>query len=154
MKMFRRTVLTPVVAVSIVVAMVVVTDAAATKSTGLQVDKNLPSYKQTTGVSGSIKSVGSDTMNNLMTLWAESYKKMYPALRIEIEGKGSSTAPPGLIAGTSTFGPMSRKMKDKEVDAFEKKFGYKPTPLPTSIDMLAVPAAISLAFGSIMFLNG
>jgi len=137
MKMFRRTIVTLIVGVGLIVAMALVADAAS-KSTGLQVDKDLPSYKQTTGVSGSIKSVGSDTMNNLMTLWAESYKKMYPALRIEIEGKGSSTAPPALIAGTSTFGPMSRRMKDTEVDAFEKKFGYKPTALPTSIDMLAV----------------
>jgi phosphate transport system substrate-binding protein len=95
-------------------------------------------YQPTTGVSGSIKSVGSDTMNNLMTLWGEGFMKMYPNTRIEIEGKGSSTAPPALIEGTSTFGPMSRQMKDKEMDAFEKKYGYKATPLPTSIDMLAV----------------
>jgi len=112
--------------------------SGADETAGVKVDKNLPTYKATMGVSGSIKSVGSDTMNNLMTLWAEGYKTMYPATQIEIEGKGSSTAPPALIAGTSTFGPMSRKMKDTEIDAFEKAFGYKPTPLPTSIDMLAV----------------
>ena len=134
MKMFQTSIVVLAVTLSLGAGLAL----AAEKSAGLQVDKDLPSYKQTTGVSGSIKSVGSDTMNNLMTLWAESYKKMYPAVRIEIEGKGSSTAPPALIAGTSTFGPMSRKMKDKEVDKFEKKFGYKPTPLPTSIDMLAV----------------
>ncbi|MEE9391787.1 MAG: phosphate ABC transporter substrate-binding protein [Planctomycetota bacterium] len=102
------------------------------------VDENLPSYKPTRGISGSIKSVGSDTMNNLMTLWAETFKKHYPNVRVEIEGKGSSTAPPALIAGTSNFGPMSRKMKTKEMDRFSKKFGYKAVQLPTSIDMLAV----------------
>ena len=59
-------------------------------------------------------------------------------MQIEIEGKGSSTAPPALIAGTATFGPMSRAMKDEEIDEFEAKFGYKPTQLRTSIDMLAV----------------
>ena len=105
---------------------------------GVTVDSALPEYKQVQGVSGSIKSIGSDTMNNLMTLWAEGFLKMYPSVQVEIEGKGSSTAPPALIAGTATFGPMSRPMKDKEIDEFEKKFGYKPVALPTSIDMLAV----------------
>jgi len=103
------------------------------------VDPNLPSYSRTSdAITGNIKSVGSDTMNNLMTLWAEGFKTLYPNVNVEIEGKGSSTAPPALIAGTSTFGPMSRAMKSAEVDEFEKTFGYKPTQLPTSIDMLAV----------------
>ena len=104
----------------------------------VQVDPNLPDYKPTQGVSGSLKSIGSDTMNNEMTLWAEGFLRMYPNVKIEIEGKGSSTAPPALIAGTSQFGPMSRPMKDAEIDEFEKRFGYKPVGLPTSIDMLAV----------------
>ena len=103
------------------------------------VDPKLPQYRPVAGgVSGSIKSVGSDTMNNMMALWGEAFQRFYPNVQIEIEGKGSSTAPPALIAGTSTFGPMSRKMKDKEVDKFVEAFGYKPVQLPTSIDMLAV----------------
>jgi phosphate transport system substrate-binding protein len=104
----------------------------------LTVDPKIPSYTSVSGVAGSIKSVGSDTMNNLMTLWAEDFLKFYPNVHVEIEGKGSSTAPPALISGTSTFGPMSRLMKSEEADAFEKRFGYKPTPLRTGIDMLAV----------------
>jgi phosphate transport system substrate-binding protein len=104
----------------------------------VKLDPKLPDYKPVAGVSGSIKSVGSDTMNNLMTLWGEGFAKYYPNVRIEVEGKGSGTAPPALIAGTATFGPMSRPMKASEIDAFEKKFGYKPTALSTSIDMLAV----------------
>ncbi|MCA9203932.1 MAG: phosphate ABC transporter substrate-binding protein [Planctomycetales bacterium] len=102
------------------------------------VDSNLPDYKPVPGVSGTIKSVGSDTMNNLMTLWAEGFQKYYPNVKVEIEGKGSSTAPPALIEGTATFGPMSRAMKPAEIDAFSSKFGYKPVQLGTSIDMLAV----------------
>lgn len=102
------------------------------------VDPALPDYKPRQGVSGNMKSVGSDTMNNLMTLWAEGFRKFYPNVQIEIEGKGSSTAPPALIAGTSQFGPMSRAMKSAEIDQFEAKFGYKPTALPTALDMLAV----------------
>lgn len=104
----------------------------------VRVDPNLPDYKPVSGVTGTIKSVGSDTMNNMMTLWSEGFSKYYPNVRVEVEGKGSSTAPPALIAGTATFGPMSRKMKPDEIDAFEKKYGYKPVSLGTSIDMLAV----------------
>ncbi|OGK96409.1 MAG: phosphate-binding protein [Candidatus Rokubacteria bacterium RIFCSPHIGHO2_12_FULL_73_22] len=104
----------------------------------VKVDAGLQAYKATAGVSGNISSVGSDTLNNLMTLWAESFNKFYPNAKIQIEGKGSSTAPPALIAGTAQLGPMSRSMKGTEVDKFEKKFGYKPTPIRTSVDALAV----------------
>ena len=104
----------------------------------VEVDPRLPEYEPVKGVAGAVKSVGSDTMNNMMALWAEGFRSAYPNVTVEIEGKGSSTAPPALIAGTATFGPMSRKMKDKELDQFEEAFGYEPVALPTSIDMLAV----------------
>ncbi len=89
-------------------------------------------------MSGSLNSVGSDTMNNMMTLWAETFRRFYPSVKIQVEGKGSSTAPPSLIAGTSQFGPMSRAMRATEIDQFEAKYGYKPTELRTSYDALAV----------------
>ncbi len=105
----------------------------------LKPEGSIPHYRKVESeVSGTIKSIGSDTMNNLMTLWAEGFKKMYPNVQVEIEGKGSSTAPPALIAGTSNFGPMSREMKKQEIDAFEGKFGYKPTAVPSAVDVLAV----------------
>lgn len=103
-----------------------------------KVDAGIPSYTKTSGVSGNINSVGSDSMNNLMALWCEGFTKVYPNVRCQIEGKGSSTAPPALIEGTAQFGPMSRAMKNKEKDEFEKAFGYKPTEVATSIDTLAV----------------
>lgn len=111
---------------------------SAVAANAQQVDPNLKDYKPVSGVSGSIKSIGSDTLNNLMTLWAEGFKSMYPNVKIEIEGKGSSTAPPALIAGTAQFGPMSRPMKGAEIDGFEKKFGYKPTAIRVAVDALAV----------------
>ena len=104
----------------------------------LEVDPELANYEKISGVSGSIKSIGSDTLNNVMTLWSEGFRAVYPSVKIEIEGKGSSTAPPALIEGTSQFGPMSRQMKDKESDAFEAKFGYVPTLLRVGVDALAV----------------
>jgi phosphate transport system substrate-binding protein len=103
-----------------------------------QVDPALPAYQAVSGVSGSLKSIGSDTLNNLMTLWSEGFRAQYPNVRIEIEGKGSSTAPPALVAGTAHFGPMSRPMKSAETDAFEKKFGYPPSAVRGAVDALAV----------------
>jgi len=104
----------------------------------VQVDKAVKPYKPASGVSGNVSSVGSDSMNNLMTLWAEGFKKSYPNVKVQIEGKGSSTAPPALIAGTAQFGPMSREMKQSEIDDFEKAFGYKPTRIRAAVDGLAV----------------
>lgn len=104
----------------------------------LSVDPAIQPYKPVSGVSGNVNSIGSDTLNNLMTLWAEGFKATYPNVNIQIEGKGSSTAPPALIEGTAQLGPMSRPMKSSEIDAFEKKFGYKPTEIPVAVDALAV----------------
>jgi phosphate transport system substrate-binding protein len=104
----------------------------------VKVDAGLGSYQKVSGISGSLSSVGSDSMNNMMTLWAESFRKSYPNVKVQVEGKGSSTAPPALIAGTAQFGPMSRQMRATEIDQFEQKYGYKPTELRTSYDALAV----------------
>ena len=104
----------------------------------IKLDPNLKAYAKVSGVSGNLNSIGSDTLNNLMTLWAEGFRKQYPNVKIQIEGKGSSTAPPALIEGTAQLGPMSRPMKESEIDKFESKFGYKPTAFPVAIDALAV----------------
>ena len=103
-----------------------------------QLDPTLRGYIKVTGVSGNLNSIGSDTLNNLMTLWAEGFRKQYPGVKIQIEGKGSSTAPPALIEGTAQLGPMSRPMKSTEIDSFERKYKYKPTAFPVAIDALAV----------------
>jgi phosphate transport system substrate-binding protein len=102
------------------------------------VDPALPAYEKASGVSGTVSSIGSDTLNNLMTLWAEEFKRIYPNVNIQIQGAGSSTAPPALTEGTSNLGPMSRAMKDGEIAAFEKKYGYKPTEIKVALDALAV----------------
>lgn len=104
----------------------------------IKVDSNLAEYSKVPGVAGNLNSVGSDTLNNLMTFWSESFRKQYPNVNIQIEGKGSSTAPPALIEGTAQLGPMSRKMKDQEIEAFEAKYGYKPTMIGVALDSLAV----------------
>jgi len=104
----------------------------------VKVDPKVSTYKKVSGISGNLNSIGSDTLNNLMAYWVEGFNKKYPNVKIQVEGKGSTTAPPALIESTSQLGPMSREMKSEESDKFEKKFGYKPTKVAVAIDTLAV----------------
>lgn len=112
--------------------------ALATFSANATVDAELPNYERASGISGNLTSMGSDTLANLMTLWAQEYKKNYPNVNIQIQAAGSSTAPPALTEGTANMGPMSRMMKDSEIQAFEARHGYRPTAVPVAIDALAV----------------
>ncbi|MFC0120221.1 PstS family phosphate ABC transporter substrate-binding protein [Pseudoalteromonas xiamenensis] len=122
---------------NLVAAMGVAVTALVSTQT-LAVDQTLPEYQKTSGISGNFSSVGSDTLANMMTFWAEEYKRIYPNVNIQIQAAGSSTAPPALTEATANFGPMSRKMKSKEIEAFEKRYGYKPTEIRVAIDALAV----------------
>ena len=112
--------------------------AAGVHAQTIDIDERIASYEKVRGLSGNASSIGSDTMNNMMALWLEAFRKYYPNVKIQIEGKGSSTAPPALIEGTAQFGPMSRPMKSSEEDKFDRAFGYKPTPLRAALDALAV----------------
>ena len=122
----------------VILAAVMAAAASIAMANVVTVDENLPVYTPASGISGNLNSIGSDTLNNLMTLWSEAFRAIYPNVNIQIEGKGSSTAPPALIEGTSQLGPMSRPMKSSEIDAFEKKHGYKPTEIRVALDTLAV----------------
>ncbi|HHX35724.1 MAG TPA: phosphate ABC transporter substrate-binding protein PstS family protein [Gammaproteobacteria bacterium] len=112
--------------------------ALATFSSTAAVDAALPNYERASGISGNLTSIGSDTLANLMTLWSQEFKKNYPNVNVQIQAAGSSTAPPALAEGTANMGPMSRMMKDSEIQAFEARHGYRPTPVPVAIDALAV----------------
>jgi len=114
------------------------TAAAGLSAQAVKVDDRLPAYSKAAGVTGNLNSVGSDTLNNLMALWVEAFTKEYPNVRIQVEGKGSGTAPPALIEGTAQLGPMSREMKSEEIDQFKAKYGYEPTKIAVAIDALAV----------------
>lgn len=100
--------------------------------------KDFPVYKKVDGLSGSLNSIGSDTLINMMTYWGEAFSKMYPNVKVSIEAKGSATAPPALAEGTSQLGPMSRKMKNDEIAVFETKHGFKPSKVSVALDSLAV----------------
>lgn len=126
------------IASAIKTAILGVSLVASSSTFAVSVDEGVPEYKAVSGISGNLSSVGSDTLANLMTLWAESFKRSYPNVNIQIQAAGSSTAPPALTEATSNFGPMSRKMKAKEIAAFEDRYGYKPMAIPVAIDALAI----------------
>ena len=123
---------------SLAAVMLLLTTTVAVQAAPAKVDANLKKYSPTAGVSGNLSSIGSDSLNNLMTYWAEGFKKKYPSVNIQVEGKGSATAPPALMAGTAQLGPMSREMNSKEIEQFQKKYGYKPTKVGVALDSLAV----------------
>jgi phosphate transport system substrate-binding protein len=111
---------------------------AAGSETVIKVDEQIAPYKKASGVSGNLSSIGSDTMNNLITYWAEGFCALYPSVNRQIEGKGSATAPPALEQGTSNLGPMSRPMKDDEIAKIEAKYGVKPLGISVALDALEV----------------
>ncbi len=102
------------------------------------IDSQLPVYKAVPGIGGSLRSVGSDTMLNLVQLWSQAFARAYPSVQPQVEGKGSSTAPPALLENQSQIAPMSRPMSPEEIDRFVEKFGYEPTELEVAVDCVAV----------------
>jgi phosphate transport system substrate-binding protein len=112
--------------------------ALVTGAHAVDVDPQLPAYKPVPVGSAQITSVVSDTLGDLMRNWADEFSKLNPNVKIEVESKGSSTAPPALLDGVSQLGPMSRPMRSEEYEPFEKKYGYHPTSFPVAVDALAV----------------
>ncbi|HVR84154.1 MAG TPA: substrate-binding domain-containing protein, partial [Planctomycetota bacterium] len=101
-------------------------------------DPGLKAYQPASGLKGTLRSVGSDTLHPLMKAWADRFTSFHPDVRFDIEGKGSNTAPPALIAGSSQLSPMSRALHASEIDAFEQKFGYKPRGIRSAVDSICV----------------
>ncbi len=102
------------------------------------VDSAIPRYTKVANVSGDLVSVGSDTLTDVMALCSRGFKEIYPQVTMELEDKGSATAPPALIEGRSQLAPMSRLMTQDEVGAFEQKYGYKPTFYKVALDALSI----------------
>ena len=100
--------------------------------------EELQDYTKTSGVAGSLLSVGSDTLAGMTTLWVEEFQTLYPNVDSQVQASGSATAPPALTEGTAQFGPMSRPMRMREIEAFERAYGYKPTELRVAIDAIGV----------------
>ncbi len=98
----------------------------------------LATYVAQRPVSGELKSVGSDSMEPLMALWSDDFKKFQPRISTLFICKGSGTAPKALIEGSTLMGQMSREMNDQELAAFQAKYGYAPTRIPVAVDALVI----------------
>lgn len=95
-------------------------------------------YQAEAPVEGTIRSVGSDSMEPLMMLWSLDFRARHPKATVDLRCKGSGTAPKALIAGETLLGHMSREMTAEELSAFRAAFGYDPIRLVVAADALAV----------------
>lgn len=98
----------------------------------------LPNYNKVAGITGELTTVGSDTLAGMTTSWVEEFKSLYPSVNGQVQASGSSTAPPALTERIAQFGPMSRPMLKREIEAFERENGYKPTELRVAIDAIGI----------------
>ena len=120
-----------------ILALVLVARSAPLGAT-TRIDPDLAPYQKVRGVTGSLSSTGSDSLANLMSLWAEHFMRYYSGVTFQVKASGSSTAPPALAEGTANIGPMSRLMAANEEQAFVQSHGYPATPVVVGIDALAV----------------
>jgi phosphate transport system substrate-binding protein len=74
----------------------------------------------------------------LQTLVVEEFRRYHPQVTVEIEGKGSSTAPPALLESTAQIANMSRRITGGEADAFVERFGYRPIRFEVALDTVGV----------------
>lgn len=82
---------------------------------------------------------GSDTMVNLSQAWAEAYQKSHPKIEIQVSGGGSGVGINSLIAGKVSMANASRRMEEKEIDAFKKNNpGKEPKEHVVGMDALAI----------------
>ena len=90
------------------------------------------------GIVGTLHSIGSDTLGDVVTQWAGEFSQRYPHARLQIQTAGSSAAPIAIIGGTASIGPMSRPLRPSETRSFVDKYGYQPTMLKVGIDAIGV----------------
>ncbi len=75
---------------------------------------------------GLLHITGSDSMESLFKKWTQAYTALHPKVSFDIQVKGSSTSLTGLVDGSVECGFMGRRIRPKEIAAFEAKFGRPP----------------------------
>ncbi len=81
--------------------------------------------------------VGSDTMVDLVALWAEDYARGRPGARLAVSGGGSGTGVAALLQGRSDVAAISRPLSDRE-RAEARRRGIELREYPVAIDALVV----------------
>jgi phosphate transport system substrate-binding protein len=98
----------------------------------------LPAYQAASLSSGSLSSLGSDTLANALGQWAALFGRYHPEVRVQFQASGSAAAPPALTEGTIDLAPMSRLMHASELAQFERRYGYPPLAVPVALDAVAL----------------
>jgi phosphate transport system substrate-binding protein len=131
-------------------------DAIALQPEGAVVDTGIASYTPTAPMSGNLTVAGSDTMQPLMTKLAFEFTKLYPDVRLAIEGGGSAEAIREFVLGYSRQrrGEKSRgghegaakaeilasslQMSPEEMRAFSTTNGYEPLAISVAADAVTL----------------
>src|SRR5262245_10599863 len=82
------------------------------------VDTALPFYEPPAGLSGRVRSVGSQTVGSLVARWSDAFKVIHPDVVVEIRAGGTGTAFPALINEGVELAPMSRLPTQEERDVY------------------------------------
>jgi phosphate transport system substrate-binding protein len=112
--------------------------AEASPPIKIKVDAAIPPYRKAASLDGTVRSIGSSTLSNLLLRWTTEFKLLYPGVEVVVTGGGSDSAPTALLAGTAELAPMSRPMRATEIAAFKAKFGYEPVRITVGLDAIAV----------------
>lgn len=117
----------------------------------IAVADELPEYQPGSLGKTSLSSVGSDSMADLVDLWAAEFNKFHPQTKVQVVSRGSATAPAALIEGTADVGPMARPMKSVELEKFKRSYGFEPTQIRTAMAGVAIYVSKSNPIKSISF---
>lgn len=98
----------------------------------------MPAYVPMGDVSATLRVRGSDTLRTLLEAWSRGLAAHHPQAGLDVESKGSATAPPALAAGTADLAAMSRPMTPDEIAAVEAARGHRPVPVTVALDAIAV----------------
>lgn len=122
-------------------------DPPFTETLRSKADPRLAAYKPATQLSGSLKSIGADTMERLMKLWFDGFTKFHPQMKFSLEARSSLTAEPALTEGLADMAQLSRELMPAELDRFRKKFGYEPTLIRVGLGSYRTPSmTVALSF--------
>ena len=82
--------------------------------------------------------VGAETLESLMLLWEDAYRRAVPAFKLNFQATMSSSAIQDLIDGKTSIAPVTREMNAEELKAFKAKWNYAPTRIAVAMDALVI----------------
>ncbi|MDR3684336.1 MAG: substrate-binding domain-containing protein [Geothrix sp.] len=103
-----------------------------------KVDPAIPTYVSSGSLTGTIESIGADSLADVWDEWQQAFRAQHPGVQFKVVQTLSKTALDALMAGTVPLIHMAREMTIPEYQAFEKKWGYPPTKVLICFDAFIV----------------